>query len=108
MSKGGRFGRAEIVNIDISVLHRTGRRVRNRGYMTSIMAEMQSKVIDCTSDVEDLFDFYKLDEIDDLIELKEYLSKIENVKRDFRRVHAHLKSTEGEEVFKTKYPYYEK
>ena len=108
MSKGGRFGRAEIVNIDISVLHRTGRRVRNRGNMTSVMADMQSKAIDCTSDVEDLFDFYKLDEIDDLIELKEYLSKIENVKRDFRRVHAHLKSTEGEEVFKTKYPYYEK
>ena len=108
MSKGGRFCRAEIVDIDISVLHRTGRRVRNRGNMTSIMADMQSKAIDCLSDVEDLFDFYKLDEIEDLIELKEYLSKIENVKRDFRRVHAHLKSTEGEGAFKTKYPYYEK
>ncbi len=108
MSRSGRVGRVEIVDIDSSILLRTGRRVRNREKVKNTkMDDLQAKAIECLSDVEDHFDFYNLAEINDAIELQDYLSKAEGIKRDFRRVHAQLKNIEGEDVFNNKYTYYE-
>ena len=108
MSRLGRLGGAEIVDIDNSILQRTGRSVRNRGKVRdSKMEELEGKAIESASDVEDLFDFYKVDDLNDAIALQDYLTKAEEVKRDFRRIHARLKSNAGTEQFLARYPYYE-
>ena len=109
MSRLGRFDRAEILDIDNSILHRTGRRVRRRGNAKNTeMDTLQAKAIDSLSDVEDLFEFYSLPDINDIGQLEEYRNKVEAVKRNFRRIHAHLKNSEGAEIFSAKYTYYEK
>ena len=80
MSRLGRFDRAEILDIDNSILHRTGRRVRRRGNAKNTeMDTLQAKAIDSLSDVEDLFEFYSLPDINDIGQLEEYWSKIEGL-----------------------------
>ena len=72
------------------------------------MDEVTRLAINSQSDVEDLFESYVIEELEDEDELSDYLTKIDVVKRDFRRIHSQLKAIEGDEDFQKKYPYYDK
>ena len=63
--------------------------------------------IDICSDIEDFFESYKLKDINDEDEIIQYITKIEDIKREFWRVHAQLKNIEGND-FQNKYPEFEK
>ena len=71
------------------------------------MDDLATLVIDIRSDVDDLSDSYDINELSDEEELSNYQAKLETVKRNFRRIHAQIKSNEGEEAFQKKYPYYD-
>lgn len=69
--------------------------------------DLKMRSIDICSDIEDFFESYNLGEINDEDEIIHYITKIEDIKKEFRRVHAQLKNIEGNE-FQTKYPDFEK
>ena len=68
--------------------------------------DLQAEVVNITNDVEDLFDSYKVENLTEEDELNEFVIKIGDIKRDFRRIHAQLKIAEGED-FENKYSGYE-
>ena len=80
----------------MSRLFSTGRRV----YTVSKMDNLQVQAINALSDVEDFLETFLIDELSSEGELKEYISKLEVVKRDFRRVLSQLKVAEGDEFEK--------
>ena len=105
-----------IPDIDYKELHERGAKVpkvRGRTITEDIapatitMDDLATLVIDIRSDVDDLSDSYDINELSDEEELSNYQTKLETVKRNFRRIHAQIKSNEGEEAFQKKYPYYD-
>ena len=77
-------------------------------YRNSKMAnhDLQAQAVNITSDVEDLSDSYQVENLMEEDELNEFVIKIGDMKRDFRRIHAQLKIAVGED-FENKYPGYE-
>ena len=74
------------------------------------MDELQKQIIDCRSDVEEFYVDFVLNDLEDEEDLEQYVTKIVEIKREFRRVHAQLKISEGgdDEAFKKNHPYYVK
>ena len=97
-----------VQQIDYQILHTTGRKVyKNRGDQNSSkMDELNTKVVEICSDVDDFLASYILEELTEEEEVKNYVLKLEGLKRDFRRVHSQVKTLEGTD-FPTKYPYYD-
>ena len=88
-----------------------GRRVwKDRSKGTGEMDELQKQIIDCRSDVEEFYVDFVLNDLEDEEDLEQYVTKIVEIKREFRRVHAQLKISEGDddEAFKKNHPYYVK
>ena len=102
----------KIVQIDYAELNRTGRKViveRKRvDRKTPKMGDkdLQTRALDISSDVADLFESYDLKNMEDIGELNEFVSLINETKREYRRVHTQLETVEGE-AFATKYPEYD-
>ena len=94
------------VDIDYKIWGTTGEKVTKVRDTNKKMDEVKTKAIHSRADVEDLFDFYDLDELEGEEELQEYVTKCEEVKRDFRRIHAQFKSMVGDEMFTQHYPDY--
>ena len=94
--------------LDYKILHTTGRKVyKNRGDQNSSkMDELNIKVVEICSDVDDFLASYTLKELTEEDEVQDYVLKLEGLKRDFRRVHSQVKTLEGND-FPTKYPYYD-
>ena len=69
--------------------------------------ELKTKVIHICSDVEDFYDSYDVSDIDEEQDLQEYISRIGDLKRNFRRVYAELKTAEGTDFAKN-FPNFEK
>ena len=73
-----------------------GRRVwKDRSKGTGEMDELQKQIIDCRSDVEEFYVDFVLNDLEDEEDLEQYVAKIVEIKREFRRVHAQLKISEG-------------
>ena len=68
--------------------------------------DLQTRALDISSDVADLFESYDLKNMEDIGELNEFVSLINETKREYRRVHTQLETVEGE-AFATKYPEYD-
>ena len=105
-------GTRKKVDIDYAVLHSTGRRVpivrEREGVQTMATSpDLATQAVNITSDFEDFLESFKIEDIDDEDELAEYVSKIGNIKKVFRRIYAQLKLSEGE-GFGTKFPNYER
>ena len=94
--------------IDYQILHTTGRKVyKNWGDQNSSkMDELNIKVVEICSDVDDFLASYTLEELTEEDEVQDYVLKLEGLKRDFRRVHSQVRTLEGND-FPTKYPYYD-
>ena len=92
-------------DLDYQVLHSSGRRVfkERERRDNSKMTDLQTKAVDICSDIEDLFDSYVLDELNGEEELREYVEKLEVLKREFRRIHSQLQRAEGDN-FPNAYP----
>ena len=99
--------RRRIVHLDHGILHRTGRRVAKIRGPKMACNELQVQAINVSSDMEDLFESYQIDDLIELGELNEVLCKIGDIKREFRRIHAQLKITEGDNYGRV-YPDYKK
>ena len=96
------------LDLDYAELNSTGRRVpkvREKVQHTK-MDNLDIQAINASSDFEDFLDSYDIDNLEDEEELSEYLNKIGEIKRTFRRVYAQIKITEGE-GFDAKYPNYD-
>ena len=96
------------LDLDYAELNSTGRRVpkvREKVQQTK-MDNLDIQAINASSDFEDFLDSYDIDNLEDEEELSEYLNKIGEIKRTFRRVYAQIKITEGE-GFDAKYPNYD-
>ena len=102
-----RSGRSRL-DFDYRILHSTGERVPIVRTSQPEMDEQQrhAKAVDSVSDVDDLLSSYTLEELVGEEELHEFILRIESTKREFRRVHAQLKDSDGAN-FATKYSYYE-
>ncbi len=101
-----RLTRSSRVDLDYAVLHKTGERVlKDRQKMAEKGINVQA--INIRSDVEDFFDSYDFENLDELEDVQEYIMNLGNLKREFRRVHAQVKETEGAE-FGTKYSDFDK
>ena len=70
------------------------------------MDNLQIQAIHASSDVEDFFETFILEDLAKEGDLREYISKIEVVKRNFRRTSSQLRVVEGEN-FLTKYPMFD-
>ena len=98
-----RATRSTRTELDYAILHRTGKRViKDRGSNME-SKELKTQAIHIYSDLEDFFDSYDIRELDEVDELQDYVAKIGDLKRNFRRIHSELKVALGEE-FKTEYP----
>ena len=96
-----RPGRSVRKDFDYAIYHKTGEKVPiDRG---SKMADLKTQVIHIQSDVEDFFDSYDIYLLDDEDELYDYVTKLGEIKRDFRRIYTELKTLEGEN-FTTNHP----
>ena len=61
------------------------------------MAEsLDVQATNIASDIEDFFDTYDLDALTEDFEIQQYVDKLSDIKRDFRRICAQLKKVEGE------------
>ena len=74
------------INFDYSILHKTEKRVQKVWAPRMANQELQLKAINISSDIEDLFESYQ--NLNDDDRLTEFLTKIGDIKRDFRRIHA--------------------
>ena len=83
-------------DLDYLILHRTGRRVTKSRDLKMANEELRLHVINISSDIEDFYDSYQLEELIEVDELENYLSKLGDMKRNFRRIHSQLKLAEGE------------
>ena len=107
------MSKRQTLSLDYKIFHSEGRKVVKvrdtdtimESEISELTKNLHSLAINCRSDVEDFFDTYDIDELENEEDLQNYISKIEGVKRDFRRVHAQIKSTD-EANFDTQYPYY--
>ena len=66
----------------------------------------QFQAVNISSDVEDFFESYNLDDLSNDDELQQYVTEISELKRDFRRVHAQLKTVQGKD-FEKNHPTYQ-
>ena len=120
MSGSARNTRNQL-SLDYRVYHKTGERVEKIRVSKRVSAEgvqnfsdpdmatdnLREMSININSDVEDFFDSYSIELImDDEIELERYVSKIEELKKEHRRAHAHIREKDVEN-FNTLYPNYE-
>ena len=84
-------------DIDYAELHRTGKRVpKIRNFKMAVTSDLQLQAINVTCDIEDLFESYQIENLTEEFELSDFVIKIGNVKKDFRRIHAQLKISDGE------------
>ena len=105
-------GTRKKVDLDYKILHREGRRVvkdrtKERGDMAA-SSDLHTQAIHINTDIDDLFESYDIGELCDEDELVDYLAKIEDLKKQFRRVYAEIRNLEGENLFLTTYPNYDK
>ena len=92
-------------DIDYKIFGDSGDRVlKDRGRKPK-MDTLHARTVDSCSDVDDFLSSYTLDELSGEDELQDYVTKVEVLKRDFRRVHSQIKDAD-EEGFPAKYPYY--
>ena len=97
----------KLPDVDYKILGSTGDRVKVvRVKQNSNMDEYKTKAIYISSDVDDLFDSYVLEEMNGEEELQNYVDRVDALKRDFRRVHTVLKRGD-EENFADTYPDYD-
>ena len=68
-------------DIDYKILNDTGERVNIvRGKQNINMDDLQTKIIDIRSDVDDLYDSYDLGELKGEEELQEFINKVDGLK----------------------------
>ena len=92
-------GTRKKVDLDYKILHREGRRVakdrtKERGDMAA-SSDLHTQAIHINTDIDDLFESYDIGELCDEDELVDYLAKIEDLKKQFRRVYAEIRNLEG-------------
>ena len=58
--------------------------------------ELQMKAINISSDIDDIFESYQIDNLNNAEDLSEFITKIAETKRNFRRIHSQLKATDGQ------------
>ena len=97
-----RQARSNRLDLDYGVLHRTGRKVPKVRGPEMASQGLQTQAIHICSDMEDLLDSYDFENLEEEEELNEYVTKLGDLKRNFRRVHS-LKTAEGN-AFKGKFP----
>ena len=92
-------------DIDYKIAGASGRRVLKDRGTKPIMDTLHGKTVDSCSDVHDFLSSYTLDELSGEEELQDFVTKVEILKRDFRRVHSQIQDAD-KEGFPIKYPYY--
>ena len=112
------MSKRQTLPLDYKIFHTEGRKVVKVTDTTSTMEEnletpaefnrLKSVAIDCYSDVEDFFDTYSIDEIENDSDIQDYVSKLGDLKREFRRTHAHIRSIMETDEFDNNYPDYAK
>ena len=95
-------------DIDYKIFGETGERVlKDRGAkICPKMETLHSKAVDSCSDVDDFLSSYTLDDITGEEDLQEFLTKIDSIKREYRRAHSQLQDADREN-FPARYPYYD-
>ena len=95
------------IDLDYAILHKTGRRVPKVRGSDMASQELQMQAIDIESDIEDFFESYQVTNLNEIDPLVSFVSKIEDLKRSYRRIYAQIRALEGEN-YDTKYPEFEK
>ena len=94
-------------DIDYKIFGETGERVlKDRGAkICPKMETLHSKAVDSCSDVDDFLSSYTLDDIAGEEDLQEFITKVDSIKREYRRAHSQLQDADREN-FPSNYPYY--
>ena len=69
------------------------------------MTDSEVQVININSDIEDLYESYQLEDLASKGEIVKFVTKIGEIKQEYRRIYAQLKKTEGGN-FDRKFPEY--
>ena len=99
------------VDLDYNPFHHHGKRViKNRDQSDNMAStsDLHTDAININTDIEDLFDSYDIGDLCNEDELVVYLGKIEELKKNFRRVYAQIRTAEGDKAFKSTYKNYDK
>ena len=89
---------------DYAVYHRTGLKIRkDRSKERSPVMDITKQAINIYSDVEDFFDSFEIENLNELEDVEKYVDGIRSLKQEFRRIHSHLKKSD-EDNFSTNYP----
>ena len=94
------------VDIDYAELHRTGRKVVKSRQVSMASPDLTIDSINISSDIEDFLESYEVNDLSSEIELREYVTRIGDLKKEFRRVYAKIKLVEKEH-FNSHFPNYE-
>ena len=76
------------LDVDYAILNMMGRRVEKIHNAKKAYKDLQTQVINVESDIEDLFDTDKINDLLEVSEINDFVCKIGEIKHNFRRIHA--------------------
>ena len=99
-------GSRKKVDFDYAVYDKSGKKALKDRDHKMATPDRRVQAIHITSDIEDLFDSYQIENLIEGDELNDYVTKLGEAKKSFRRIHARLKISEGD-GFNENYPNYD-
>ena len=78
-------------NIDYKVLHNTGERITKPQTMSTELERAVVREASCVEDIKDFLECNVVEDIDDVEELHDLMSKLAEISKEFRHAHATLK-----------------
>ena len=99
-------GSRKKVDFDYAVYDKTGKQSQKGLDHKMVTTDLRVHALHITSEIEELFDSYQIENLTEEDGLNDYITKLGEAKRSFRRIHARLKIAEGD-VFNENYPNYD-
>ena len=99
-------GSRKKVDFDYAVYDKSGKKALKDRDHKMATPDLRVQAIHITTDIEDLFDSYHIENLIEGDELNDYVTKLGEAKTSFRRIHARLKIAEGD-GFNENYPNYD-
>ena len=89
-------GSRKKVDFDYAVYDKTGKKpLKDRDHKMAT-PDLRVQAIHITSDIEDLFDSYQIENLTEEDGLNDYITKLGEAMKSFRRIHTRLKIAEGD------------
>ena len=95
------------MNLDYTIFHKTGKKVENFKREKMDVDEKRNKELLISEDIDEFFRIYELDELDAVDELNESIEFVTELSNNYRHIHIELKNIMGDEKHDESYKKFE-